>query len=161
MDAHRVPLIPVTIQGVMMDMPEGMYGISYYDIFTRKTEDNLSHTATYAELSQHFDHIQYSNWYLSDTNAMNAYWSMLSLVWIQPLGKLQSTIKGLKMHQTNDEFFDVTNNIQLGDLYSTTLQGLTSARLILVHVAAAMPQAGQFHLPVHTKQCLAASCQQN
>lgn len=40
MDAEDVPLIPMATQARLLNMLEGVYGISY-DIFSRKTEDNL------------------------------------------------------------------------------------------------------------------------
>ncbi|KIO10573.1 hypothetical protein M404DRAFT_129331 [Pisolithus tinctorius Marx 270] len=156
MDNQEGPLIPIATYLTPLDQPPGSYGISY-DIYTQKTEDNLPagwnsyRGATYNELAYVLQQIQYSDWVCLHTDAIDTYWAMLSLLWIQPPGKLQSTIKGLKMHHISDWTFDVTHQVQLGGYYSPHLQGPTPAGLVPANVPSFLPLGFQ-PLPRYTQE---------
>ncbi|KAI6146031.1 hypothetical protein BKA82DRAFT_3965289 [Pisolithus tinctorius] len=161
MDAHGNPVIPFHTHWVLMHQPPGSYGISY-DIYTRRTEDNLPagwnsrRRATYSELANQlqagdFHRSQYSDWICDGADAIDAYWTMLSLMRIHPPGKLQSTVKGLKLHYIANDAFDVTQQVQLGGIYSSRLQGPTPAGLVPPNLPAVIPPGPQ-PLPHHTLQ---------
>jgi hypothetical protein len=83
---------------------------------------------------------------------------MVQLCQIQPPGKLQSTLLGLKMHFIHHlQDMDVTDQLQLGGVYSTTLAGPTPAALVaqvqvgILVPAPAIPGPG-FVRPIHTRE---------
>ncbi|KIM56229.1 hypothetical protein SCLCIDRAFT_29768 [Scleroderma citrinum Foug A] len=131
--------IPPAIFLMLWNLPNGAYGISY-DIDTRKTEDvpphgwGLYRAATYRGLAKQlqrrgYEQCQYSDWLNADTTAADTYMTMLSLMRIEPPGKLQSTLKGVKIHYLADPGgLDGTNTIELGGAYSMHLRGPTRAR---------------------------------
>ncbi|KIK80826.1 hypothetical protein PAXRUDRAFT_157605, partial [Paxillus rubicundulus Ve08.2h10] len=134
---------------MLADMTPGAYGISYV-IYTWKKTDNLpggwnSYTsATYKELANAFhaggfQWLKYSDWICDPTNSADSYWTMLSLMQICPPGKLQSTVKGLKVHYISYWVLDVTHQVQLGGAFSPGLHGLTPAGLVPPNVPAALP----------------------
>ena len=92
-----------------------------------------------------------------NSNPVAVWTVMVQLCQIQPPGKLQSTLLGLKMHyihHLND--MDVTNQLQLGGAFSTTLAGPTPQALVaqvppgLLNPPPVIPGAG-FVRPVHTR----------
>ncbi|KAF8972292.1 hypothetical protein BDZ97DRAFT_1784071 [Flammula alnicola] len=161
--AFVLPPIPPTIGG----LPFGHYGISY-DISLRKTEDNLpngwhSHRVnTYRKLIRRlhlagYGRHQYSDYRRPNSNPVAVWMVMVQLCQIQPPGKLQSTLLSLKMHyihHLND--MDVTNQLQLGGAFSTTLAGPTPQALVsqvppgVLNPPPVIPGAG-FVRPVHTR----------
>jgi hypothetical protein len=177
MDAQGVPLIPIALYLELLDHPPGAYGISY-DIYTQRTEANLPQgwnsyrgklwifkhlapsfytitAATYRELATQlqnggFHRLQYSDWICDPTDAADAYWVMLSLLRMQPPGKFQSTVKGIKLHHIANWAFDATHQIQLGGGYSQSLQGPTPAGLVPHNVPAFVPPQLQ-QLPCYTQ----------
>ena len=83
---------------------------------------------------------------------------MVYLASILPPGKLQSTLKSLKMHYIHHlNEMDVTNQLQLGGEFSHTLRGPTPAGLVaqvpegLLHPAPVVP-GPNFIRPVYTRQ---------
>ena len=80
---------------------------------------------------------------------------MLSLIMIEPPGKLESTVKGLKAHHIPDWAFDVTRLIRLGGQYSPSLQGPTPVGLVPPNVPAFVPEAMDI-LPRFTRVSLQA-----
>jgi len=110
---------------------------------------------TYAELvriltASGFRRLQGSDWVSDDSDAVHAYWTMLSLTMVEPPGKLESTVKGLKAHHIPDWVFDITEEIQLGGLYSPFLPGPTPARLVPQNVPC-FPPVDPILLPQHTQ----------
>ncbi|KIL60307.1 hypothetical protein M378DRAFT_180510 [Amanita muscaria Koide BX008] len=158
--AFVLPPIPPTIVG----LPFGHYGISY-DISLRKTEDNLpngwhshrgSSSVAYIWLAMAAT-IEYSDYRRPNSNPVAVWMVMVQLCRIQPPGKLQSTLLSLKMHyihHLND--MDVTNQLQLGRAFSTTLAGPTPQALVaqvppgVLNPPPVIPGAG-FVRPVHTR----------
>ena len=96
-----------------------------------------------------FTHAQYSHW-IKNTNALDAYISMLSLMDIEPPGKFQSTLKSVKIHHQAHPDLDGTNAIRLGGIYSPDLLGPTPAHLVPENVPSIPPQVLQ-ELPRHTR----------
>ncbi|KIM54425.1 hypothetical protein SCLCIDRAFT_136861 [Scleroderma citrinum Foug A] len=147
---------------MLWNLPDGAYGISY-DISTRKTEDDLPHgwhsyrAAMYRELvkelgSRDYDQLQYSDWINEDTTAADAYITMVSLMSINPPGKLQSTLKGIKVHYlAHPRGLDGSDAMRLGGAYSPHLRGPTPAGLVPGNVAAVAPQVPLQPLPRFTK----------
>lgn len=110
---------------------------------------------TYTELrrilgASGYHRVQYSDWASDDSDAADAYWTMLTLLRIPPPGKLESTIKGLKAHHIPAWDLDITADIQLGGIYAPELRGPTPARLVPQHVPAVVPQH-MHRLPAFTK----------
>lgn len=115
---------------------------------------------TYNELSMHlraagFHKHQYSIWVCPQTSATFTYWTMLSMIGIQLLGKFKSTVKGVKMYYMADGEFDATRHIQLGGIFSPELQGPTPAGLVPPHIPAIIPPALEA-LPTFTRDSDAA-----
>ncbi|KAI9571803.1 hypothetical protein HD554DRAFT_2002252, partial [Boletus coccyginus] len=117
----------------LANMPAGIYGLSY-DIFTGATEDDLpngwnSHRmATHREVakilqSHGFERLQDSghDWFCEPADAVDVFWSILSLTGVRPPGKFQSTVKELKAHYIHDLALDITPQIRLGGEYSPAL----------------------------------------
>lgn len=102
-----------------------------------------------------FRRLQGSDWVSDESDAVGAYWTMLSLIMIEPPGKLESTVKGLKAHHIPDWTFDVTRLIRLGGQYSPSLQGPTPAGLVPQNVPAFVPEAMDI-LPRFTRVSLQA-----
>lgn len=91
-----------------------------------------------------YEQRQYSDWLNADTTAADAYMTMLSLMRIEPPGKLQSTLKGVKIHYLADPGgLDGTNTIELSGAYSTHLRGPTPAHLVPGNIPAVAPQVLQ------------------
>ncbi|KAH7905674.1 hypothetical protein BJ138DRAFT_1105797 [Hygrophoropsis aurantiaca] len=74
---------------------------------------------------------------------------MLRLLTVPPRGKLQSTVKALRMHYISDWVFDVTEQVRLGGNYANDLMGLTPRGLVPVAVGGIPPPTG-LRLPRHT-----------
>ncbi|KIM62642.1 hypothetical protein SCLCIDRAFT_24931 [Scleroderma citrinum Foug A] len=155
-------LIPIATHLTLLNLPPGCYGISY-DIFTRKLEDSLpggwdsARSTMYSELGSAlecagFHRSQYSIYTCDGIRAMEAYWTMLMLMDIRPPGKLESTVKGLKLHYVSNQLFDVTDDIQLGGAYSPRLQGPMPAGLVPPNVQAAVLLVPLQRLPVYTRR---------
>ena len=67
---------------------------------------------------------QYSDYTRDSMTAAGTWLVMVNLRMIEPPGKLQSTMKSLKMHFITDiASYDVTNRLRLGGLYSLGLPG--------------------------------------
>ena len=170
----------------------GRYGISY-DIFTRNTEDDLpngwnSYRCQYVittllinmahiSISQQiptiqrlnragFIHEQLSD-YVNPLAAPALVWTtMVSLCFIDPPGKLESTVRGLKMHLIEDDVCIVTHDIRLGGVYSLSLRGPTPRNLLTPATAAAMVPAPAIPavvpaLPRYTRNSVAATIAAN
>ena len=121
---------------------------------------SFSPAQTYRHIAKHLEHggfarLQKSDWYRNDTDVTTSYYTMLGLMNIPPPGKLQTTIKGLKMHRINDWMFDVTQDIRLGGRYAPTLEGLTPRALVPFDVPGAQPPPN-FIIPAHTGDSAAA-----
>ena len=106
--------------------------------------------ATYLELARileasGFYRVQYSDWASDDSDTADTYWTMLNLLRIRPAGKLESTIKGLKAHHIPAWELDITEQVQLGGIYSPNLRGPTLANLVPQFMPAVVP--GNLHLP--------------
>ena len=172
--------IPPALFLLLWNLPDGAYGISY-DISTRQTEDDLPDgwnsyrgefrnfasyrglncfmitAATYRQLakelrSRDYDQLQYSDWINEETTAGEAYMTMVSLMSINPPGKLQSMLKGVKIHYlAHPRGLDGTDAIRLGGAYSLNLVGPTPARLVPENVVAVAPQVPLQQLPRFTK----------
>lgn len=100
---------------------------------------------------------QYSDYRRPNSDPVAVWMVMVQLCQIQPPGKLQSTLLSLKMHyihHLND--MDVTNQLQLGGAFSTTLAGPTPQALVaqvppgVLDPPPVIPGAG-FVRPVHTR----------
>ncbi|KAI6105956.1 hypothetical protein EDD16DRAFT_1713942 [Pisolithus croceorrhizus] len=74
---------------------------------------------------------------------------------ITPPGKLSSMVKGLKMHMIHHWLLDVTQDIQLGGQYATTLVGPTPSRLIPTNVPS-IEAPEDFVVPAYTQHSDAA-----
>jgi len=104
--------------------------------------------STYRQLIQTlqtngFFRCQYSDYDNPFVPAWFAWATMFALVNIQPPGKMESTVGGLKLH-----FFhlpaiqDVTADVQLGGVHATILRGPTPRNLVTpVAAALAVPPA--------------------
>jgi hypothetical protein len=146
--------IPFVIPPAPMPLPlmhPGHYGISY-DIYTRATEDDLPHgwhshrINTYRQLIRilnvaGFHHMQYSDYSRPNVHPAFAWLVMLSLCAISPPGKLESTVRGMKMHQINDDVCIVTQDVQLGGVHAQALRGPTPRQLVTDAAAALMHPA--------------------
>ncbi|KAG6370891.1 hypothetical protein JVT61DRAFT_10914 [Boletus reticuloceps] len=148
---NNIPLIvPHQLYQRLLDMdPGGAYGISY-DIYTRKTEDDLPmgwnapRAATYLELARilgesGFRRLQYSEWVSDNSDATDTYWTMLNLLRLRPVGKLESTLKGLKAHHIPTWELDITEEVRLGGVYSPNLRGPTPVNLVPQNMPVAIP----------------------
>ncbi|KAI6117279.1 hypothetical protein EDD16DRAFT_1707826 [Pisolithus croceorrhizus] len=102
--------IPPNIYLTLINMQSGTYGLSY-DVSTPATENDLPHgwnsrrVETYRQIALclecgHFACLQKSDWVHKNINTITTYYMMLILWTILPPGKLQSMVKGLKMHST-------------------------------------------------------------
>ena len=105
----------------------------------------------------HFIRHQYGDYRRPNSHPVEVWIVMVSLGQIQPPGKIQSTIRGLKMHFIHDlNEMDVTEQLRLGGAFSPALLGPTPAALVarvpagLLHPAPAIPGAG-FVRPVGTR----------
>jgi len=77
---------------------------------------------------------------------------MLCLTIIQPAGKLETIIQGLKMYHNFYGQFNITEHVQLGRMYCPILWDLTHATLI-PHVPAIVPPMPQIPvLPLHNQE---------
>jgi len=181
MDEQVDVYIPPAVFLMLWNLPDGAYGISY-DINTRKTEDDLPHgwnlyrgefrnfykshlhlscfmitAATYRELakelqSRDYDQLQYSDWINEDTTAADAYITMVSLMSINPPGKLQSTLKGIKVHYlAHPRGLDGSDAMLLSGAYSPHLRGPTPAHLVPGNIIAVAPQVPLQPLPRFTR----------
>lgn len=74
---------------------------------------------------------------------------MFDLLRIRPIGKLESTIKGLKAHHVPAWELDITEQVQLGGIYSPNLRGPTPADLVPQFMPAVVP--ANLHLPDFTR----------
>lgn len=122
-------------------LPHGVYGISY-DIFIRKSEDDLPNgwhsprARTYSQIiarltEEGFEQHQYSDYRCEDTTGVATWTQMVSLALIRPPGKLQTTLRSLKMHYIQHlNEMDVTNQLQLGGELSPQLLGPTPVGLV-------------------------------
>jgi len=87
---------------------------------------------------------------------------MLSLMRVQPPGKLETTVQGLKMYHIFHGEFNIAEHIQLGGMYCPILRGLTPAILIPPHIPAIVPPMPQIPvLPLHTQESEEARDPQN
>lgn len=89
---------------------------------------------TYKRIIQYLNHhdferYQYSGYRRPDSDPIEVWEIMLQLMTIEPPGKLQSTVLGLKMHYVLHEM-DVTEALQFGGVFSPFLLGPTPAGLI-------------------------------
>ena len=102
--------------------------------------------ATYRELSKellsrNYGPFQYSDWIKQNTTAVRAYMTMVSLLTrIEPPGKLESTLKSIKVYYLAHPCLDGTQAIRLGGPYSQHLWGPTPAHLVPENVAAVAPR---------------------
>jgi hypothetical protein len=145
--AFVMPDVPLAI----LDLPIGTYGISY-DIGTRDTKDDLpngwhcprgeSNSILYFQLIIFFSKyiqkdpgcttqgtlclapvmVQYSDYRRPDSHLAEVWTVMVGLGQLPPLGKIQSTLRRLKMHHIHnldvmDKVMDVTNQLRLGELF--------------------------------------------
>ncbi|KAI6040485.1 hypothetical protein EDC04DRAFT_2566961, partial [Pisolithus marmoratus] len=138
----------------------GTYGLSY-DISTPATEEDLPHglmiqtVETYRQITlclEHSDfaHLQKSDWICENMDAITTYYTMLMLCNIPPPRKLQSTVKGLKMHKINSYHYDISQDIHLSGQYATTLEGPTPSTLVPTNVPS-VEHLDDFLLPQYTK----------
>ena len=74
---------------------------------------------------------------------------------IPPMGKIQSTINGLKMHRIDNWVFDITADVRLGGRYASRLEGLTPRTLVPLGILDAEPPP-HFVLPAYTQDSAAA-----
>lgn len=84
------------------------------------------------------------------------YWTMITLCQISPLGKLESTLKGLKMHHLDDDVYDATQDLQLGGIYASLLRGPTPSGLVPPAMDGNEPQPDGFVPPAYTHPSAAA-----
>ncbi|KIM55152.1 hypothetical protein SCLCIDRAFT_135241 [Scleroderma citrinum Foug A] len=154
------PIVVHAIYLDLLDSLEGTYSLSY-DIDSHKTEDTLpfrwdvNHSSAYCELKKAlwdggFQQLQLSDWSCDDTDAADAFWTMLTLGRISPPSKLPTTTKGLKIHHIPDWIYDITEDIQLGNTYYPELSGPAPANLVPPHVPAIIPHE-MLALPNHTR----------
>ncbi|KAI9432866.1 hypothetical protein BJY52DRAFT_1132540, partial [Lactarius psammicola] len=74
---------------------------------------------------------QYSNYCHQNSNLVAVWINMVLLCLIQPLGKLQLTLLGLKMHYIQHlNNMDIMNQLQLKEVFTTILVGPTPAALV-------------------------------
>jgi hypothetical protein len=72
------------------------------------------------------------------TTAEDSWQTMLELLFIEPPGKFESTVKGLHMqHYQSLPLFFVTDQIRLGGAFVQTMRGPIPAALALTAAAAA------------------------
>ncbi|KAG6380464.1 hypothetical protein JVT61DRAFT_8613 [Boletus reticuloceps] len=114
---------------------DGMH-LEYYYKFTA--------AATYLELARilgesGFRRLQYSDWVLDNSDAADTYWTMLNLLRLWPVGKLESTLKGLKAHHIPTWELDITEEVRLGGVYSPNLCGPTPVNLVPQNMPVAIP----------------------
>ncbi|KAI6102922.1 hypothetical protein F5141DRAFT_1008128 [Pisolithus sp. B1] len=147
-------------------MQSGTYGLSY-DISTPATEEDLpcgwnsQRVETYRQIALclehgHFIHLQKSDWICENMDAITTYYTMLMLCTILPSGKLQSTVRGLKMHKIESHYYDISQDICLGGQYAIMLKGLTPSTLVPANVPSVEPP-DNFLLPCYTQHSDAAS----
>ncbi|KAI0057552.1 hypothetical protein BV25DRAFT_1775473, partial [Artomyces pyxidatus] len=121
--------------------PQGIWGLSY-DLFTRRIEDNLPNgwgsrrSGVYRRMAavltqDQFHRVQYSVWERDAATASVAYDTMLRLRELDPSGIFPTIVKGLTMFSVpNRVIMDVTDEIQLGGVFSPELTGITPANRI-------------------------------
>ncbi|KAI6009811.1 hypothetical protein BKA83DRAFT_105686 [Pisolithus microcarpus] len=159
-------IIPPDVYLTLVGMPSGTYGLSY-DVSTPATEDDLPRgwnsrrAETYRQIALylergHFTCLQKSDWIRENTDAFTTYYTMLMLRTIPPSGKLQSTVRGLKMHKIESHYYDISQDIRLGGRYATTLEGPTPSALVPANVPSVEPP-DDFLLPRYTRRSDAAS----
>ncbi|KAF8993784.1 hypothetical protein BDQ17DRAFT_1431491 [Cyathus striatus] len=160
--------------------PNGSYGISY-DIFTKNTERippqgwGARRSQTYVLLGRRlmqagFRRLQYSDFVKDKVSASGAWMTMIQLRQILPHGKLEPTIKDLKMHYIRDmPACVVTEDIKLGGRFSRTIPGPTPRDLVVqaqqrpgafINPLPAVPPP-HFRPPKYTQQTPAAADPQN
>jgi len=112
--------------------------------------------STYYELKKalqgaDFRRLQLSDWCCDNTDAADAFWTMLTLGrTVSPPGKLPTTVKGLKLHHIPDWIYDITDDFQLGNIYYPELLGPAPVNLVPFHVPAVIPHV-MGALPNHTR----------
>ncbi|KAF8273182.1 hypothetical protein EI94DRAFT_1696985 [Lactarius quietus] len=172
--AFFVPHVPPNIEG----LPHGLYGITY-DISTRRTEDDLPdgwhsrRASTYRALLRSlrqagFVRHQYSDYRRHNSNPVAVWTTMIFLAaQVQPPGKLQSTLLGLKMHHIEHlHDMDVTDQLRLGGAFTPWLMGPTPAGLVaevpdgLLNPVPVVP-GPDFIRPVFTRPSAAANSRFN
>ncbi|GJJ07945.1 hypothetical protein Clacol_002152 [Clathrus columnatus] len=164
----QLPPLPYQLRG----LPNTAWGIAY-DIYTPATENDLpygwnSHRAnTYKQLISILVHAgylrsQYSDYLHSDTDAHNTWQVMMELMSIDPVAKMETTVKGLKMYTMNHVHVqDVTHQVRLGGQFAARLRGqaprllVRTVRLLLDHLP--QPLANLIGLPRHTRPSPAAN----
>ena len=117
--------------------------------------------ATYHQLALSLAHgcfrrFQYSDWIRRNTTALTTYWIMIALSQIPPLGKLESTLKGMKMHRIDHNVYDATQDLQLGGIYASVLRGPTPSHLVPPAMGGNEPHPGDFIVPAYTRPTAAA-----
>jgi hypothetical protein len=104
--------------------------------------------------------MQYSDYVNANTPAWFAWATMWNLPNIQPPGKFEWTLMGLKMHHIYSlAVQDFTPLIQLGGAHASVLRGPIPRDLVLPvasQLLAPVVPAPPFHLPVHTRPSPAA-----
>jgi len=113
-----------------------------------------------------FVQLQYSDYSHQNIQPAVAWGVMLSLCTIPPPGKLESTVRGLKMYRIDHNSFMVTQDIQFGGQYSPFLRGPTPRNLVTPAAAAIMNPAPAVLaiapiLPQHTRASAAAAIAAN
>lgn len=95
-----------------------------------------------------FAKCQYSDYVRPATDAIQTWFVMCNLFNIRPAGKLESTIKQLKMHHfPNYGVMEVTNDFQLGGQHAMILRGPTLAARVPPGIAGAIPPPGTPGIP--------------
>ena len=82
--------------------------------------------------------MQYNDYVHPTVTPAFAWVTIVLLCLIDPPGKLESTIHGLKMHCIKNNVCIITQDIQLGGVYSQILRGPTPQNLVTPAAAAAM-----------------------
>ncbi|GJJ07950.1 hypothetical protein Clacol_002157 [Clathrus columnatus] len=132
-----LPQLPYELVGV----PHAAWGIAY-DIYTRRTEDDLpagwhSYRAnTYKQLvrslqlAQYF-RSQYSDYLRPNVDVLTTWLVMLNLMNIEPYGKMESTVKHLKMYTMDRVHLqDVSFQVRLGGEFATRVRAPTPRNLV-------------------------------
>jgi hypothetical protein len=89
---------------------------------------------------------------------------MLALTMIDPPGKLQSTVIGLKMFYIHHPHqMDITDNVRLGGAFSTFLLGPTPAELVPpgMNPQPQRPDPNTFVRPANTRASAASDNHRN
>jgi hypothetical protein len=125
------------------DAPDGWYAwrsmfffFFFFFVFCHWKFLTYATGATYKALIRHlmimgFYRHQYSDYRLDNTTGVNAWLTALSLKFIDPPMKLETTVLGLKIHYySNLHFFDLTDYVQIGGIFSQQLRGPIPASLL-------------------------------